>query len=253
MNQPAAQPAGQPAAQSAIEVRNLSISYFGKPAITDVGFSAQAGTMTAIVGPNGAGKSTLLKGILKLIEPDSGTVTFFGKPVDAVRKQIAYVPQRGDVDWNFPINVFDTALLGTYPRLGVFRRPGKIQKAIARDALAKVGMTEHAGTQIGALSGGQQQRVFLARALAQQADAILLDEPFVGVDATSERLIVKILHELRDAGAAIMIVHHDLVTATDYYDHALLLNRRLLADGPVDQVLTQDRLAVAYQTSTNAV
>ncbi len=236
--------------QPAIEVRNLSISYFGTSAVTDVSFRAAPGTMTAIVGPNGAGKSTLLKGILKLIEPDAGDVTIFGRPVGAVRRQIAYVPQRGDVDWNFPINALDTALLGTYPRLGVFRRPGKHERAIARDSLDKVGMSEYALQQIGALSGGQQQRVFLARALAQQADIILLDEPFVGVDATSERLIVQILHELRDAGASILVVHHDLVTATDYYDHALLLNRRLLAHGPVDEVLTPDRLAEAYQPIT---
>ncbi|WP_111719411.1 metal ABC transporter ATP-binding protein [Homoserinimonas sp. OAct 916] len=236
--------------QPAIEVRNLSISYFGTSAVTDVSFRAAPGTMTAIVGPNGAGKSTLLKGILKLIEPDAGEVTIFGRPVGAVRKQIAYVPQRGDVDWNFPINALDTALLGTYPRLGVFRRPGKHERAIARDCLNKVGMSDHALQQIGTLSGGQQQRVFLARALAQQADIILLDEPFVGVDATSERLIVQILHELRDAGATILVVHHDLVTATDYYDHALLLNRRLLAHGPVGEVLTPDRLAEAYQSIT---
>lgn len=230
-----------------IDVRNVTVSYYGVPAVSNVSFTATAGTMTAIVGPNGAGKSTLLKAILRLIEPDTGSVKFFGEPINDVRKQIAYVPQRGDVDWNFPINVLDTALLGTYPRLGLFRRPGKKEKALALECLEKVGMAGFADRQIGTLSGGQQQRVFLARALAQQADAIVLDEPFVGVDATSEQLIVKILHELRDAGATIMIVHHDLTTAQLYFDHVLLLNGSVVAHGPVDEVLTTDRLAQAYQ------
>lgn len=230
-----------------IDVRNVTVSYYGVPAVSNVSFTATAGTMTAIVGPNGAGKSTLLKAILRLIEPDTGSVKFFGEPINDVRKQIAYVPQRGDVDWNFPINVLDTALLGTYPRLGLFRRPGKKEKALALECLEKVGMAGFADRQIGTLSGGQQQRVFLARALAQQADAIVLDEPFVGVDATSEQLIVKILHELRDAGATIMIVHHDLTTAQIYFDQVLLLNGSVVAHGPVDEVLTTDRLAQAYQ------
>lgn len=233
-----------------IDVRGISVSYYGVPAVTDASFTADAGTMTAIVGPNGAGKSTLLKAVLRLIEPDAGSVRFFGKPIDEVRKRIAYVPQRGDVDWSFPIDALGTVLLGTYPRLGLFRRPGKKEKALALQSLEKVGMAKFADRQIGSLSGGQQQRVFLARALAQQADAIVLDEPFVGVDATSEQLIVQILHELRDAGATIMIVHHDLATAPAYYDHVLLLNKHVIAHGKVDEVLTAERLAQAYQPST---
>ena len=231
----------------ALTVANLSVSYDGTTALRDVTFEVAPGSMTAIVGPNGAGKSTLLKAILKLLPTEGGTVQALGHRIDDVRARIAYVPQRGDVDWTFPITVADTALLGTYPGLGLLRRPQRAHRERALRALERVGMADLAGRQIGELSGGQQQRVFLARALAQEAELILLDEPFVGVDATSEALIVAILHELREAGTTIVVVHHDLATAPDYFTHALLLNRTCIAYGTTTDVLTSELLARTYQ------
>lgn len=230
----------------AIKVTGLRASYQGVPALQDVSFAVPPATMTAIVGPNGAGKSTLVKTMLDLMAADGGAVTFLTKPIGQVRQDVAYVPQRSSVDWTFPISVFGTALQGTYPRLGLLRRPTQTDRELARKSLRTVGLEHLAERQVGQLSSGQQQRMFLARALAQQARVIILDEPFVGVDATSEELIVKVLHDLRDQGTTIMVVHHDLTTAGHYYDSALLINRSVLAHGPVSEVLTQELLNRAY-------
>lgn len=230
----------------ALEIAGLTVTYPGTVAVHDVSFRVPGGAMAAMIGPNGAGKSTALRAMTGLLTPDHGTVRVLGRPMARMRRRVAYVPQRSEVDWTFPISTLDTALLGTYPSLGLLRRPRAKHRDLAREALAKVGMDSLADRQIGRLSGGQQQRVFLARALAQQADVILLDEPFAGIDATSEHLIVDVLHALRDAGTAILAVHHDLGTAQHYFDHALLLNRSLLAGGPVADVLVPETLAQAY-------
>ncbi len=237
---------GEHMVRDALRVQGLTASYGAAPVLKDVTFAIPTGSMTAVVGPNGAGKSTLLKAVLRLL-PSRGTVEVLGSEVSRVRRRIAYVPQRGDVDWTFPITVAGTALLGTYPGLGLFRRPRKADRQRAFEALEQVGMAELANRPIGELSGGQQQRVFLARALAQQADVILLDEPFVGVDATSEALIVEILRGLREQGTTIVVVHHDLATAPEYFTHALLLNRTAITFGPTAEVLTTELLAQTYQ------
>lgn len=232
----------------AIQVENLRVSYFANIAVQDVSFTVPTGTMTAVVGPNGAGKSSLLKAMLRLVPIDAGRVRVLGQRVRQVRRRVAYVPQRGEVDWTFPITVADTVLLGTYPRLGLFRRPGRAERDLAHEALYKVGMVDHAQTQIGRLSGGQQQRVFIARALAQQAEIILLDEPFIGLDRSSERVVVDILQGLRDRGTTVVGVHHDLSTLSAYFDRTLLLNRELVAHGLTEKVLSSELLSRTYQT-----
>ncbi len=229
-----------------ITAAGISVHYGAEPALTAVDTTFPAGTATAVMGPNGAGKSTLLRAFLSLV-PAAGRVRFAGRPVDAVRSSIAYVPQRSEVDWDFPIDVAGTVLLGTYPRLGWLRRPGRSQRDVAAAALDRVGLADLAGRQIARLSGGQQQRVFLARALAQQPSFLLLDEPFVGVDATSEQIIVDVLHELRAAGATIVVVHHDFRTVTDYFDRVLLLDRQVVADGPVATTLNDEAVSRTYR------
>ncbi|MET3576594.1 metal ABC transporter ATP-binding protein [Bhargavaea ullalensis] len=232
----------------ALDVNDLRVSYDGKEVLRDVSFSAPHGRMTGIIGPNGAGKSTLMKAVLGLLHTDRGTVRFDGKPLKEMRKRIAYVPQRSSIDWDFPINVRDTVLLGSYPSLGLIRRPGKAEKEEALQSLRKVGMEEFANRQIGQLSGGQQQRVFLARALLQHADLLFLDEPFVGVDASSEEVIIGLLKELRDSGKSIFVVHHDLSKAVAYFDDLLLLNGEVIAYGPANEVLRPVHMEQAYGT-----
>lgn len=230
-----------------IDVKNLSVSYSGKKAIRDVSFSMSAGKLIGIIGPNGAGKSTLIKGMLDLVSTDSGEVTMFGQTLDHMRKEIAYIPQRADIDWDFPILVRDTVLLGTYPKLGLFTRPGEEEKEIALKALAKVGMKDFADKQIGQLSGGQQQRVFVARSLAQQADIFFMDEPFVGVDINSEEIIINILKELRNQGKIIFVIHHDLTKVADYFDEVVLINKKLIAAGPVEEVVTPEIMEKTFE------
>lgn len=231
---------------SAVSVRQLFVSYHGKDALTDITFTLEPGRMIGIIGPNGAGKSTLLKSLLELIPRDKGEIEIFGRPLQEMRRRIAYVPQRSEIDLTFPITVFDTVLLGTYPRLGLFRRPKKQHKEWARHCLEKVGMADFGKRQIGELSGGQQQRVFLARALAQEAELFCLDEPFVGIDVTSEEAIVALLKELRDLNKTVLVVHHDLSKAHQYFDDLLLLNVRLVEAGAVENVFQPDRLKEAY-------
>ncbi len=233
--------------ETTIRVNNLYVSYDGNRILTDAQFEMPTGRLVGIIGANGSGKSTLMKGMLGLIPVDRGEVTIEGKTVKEQLKNIAYVPQRATIDWDFPITVLDTVLLGTYPSLGLFRRPKKQHREWAQQCLEKVGMGEYAERQIGELSGGQQQRVFLARALAQKADFLFLDEPFVGIDVTSEALIIKILKELRDEGKSIFVVHHNLTQLQDYFNDLIVVKRGVLAAGPVEKVLTQDVLKEAFQ------
>jgi len=232
--------------QDTVTVNNLSVSYFGNQAVQNISFSFQTGKLIGIIGPNGAGKSTLMKAMLNLIPRDSGEVQICGQPVKNVRKNIAYVPQRNNIDWDFPILVKDTVLLGTYPKLGVFRRPKKADKEWAFHCLEKVGMQEYSKKQIAELSGGQQQRVFLARALAQNADFFFLDEPFVGIDVASEKTIIHILKRLRDEGKTVFVVHHDLTKVEEYFNELILINKELIESGPVQHVIRPELMTKAY-------
>lgn len=231
---------------SALEVNDLYVSYHGNQAIQNVSFSINCGQLVGVVGPNGAGKSTLLKSILNLIPKDKGEVKINGKIIEKARKEVAYVPQRSQIDWDFPITVLDTVLLGTYPKLGILKKPKKKEKEWALQCLQRVGMEEFHNRQIGELSGGQQQRVFLARALAQQSEVLFLDEPFVGIDVSSEETIITILKELKNSGKTILVVHHDLSKVSDYFDQLVLLNKELIGFGDVEQVLRADILSKAY-------
>lgn len=238
---PAARHAG-----AAIEVHDLTVAYREKPVLWDIDLAVPKGVLMAIVGPNGAGKTTLVKAILGLVRPVSGRVLVNGAPYSPRSQAVAYVPQRGTVDWDFPTTVFDVALMGTYGRLGWFRRPGSVERAATLDALARVGMADFADRQISQLSGGQQQRVFLARALVQDAPVYLMDEPFQGVDAVTEKAIVDILRELRDRGRTVLVVHHDLATVPAYFDWVTLLNVRKIASGPTAAAFTDANLKLAY-------
>ncbi len=200
----------------------------------------------AIVGPNGAGKTTFIKALLDLVPRAAGQVRIFGAPYAERRHLVAYVPQRGSVDWDFPTNVLDVVMMGLYGRLGWFRRPGRAERAQAMQALDQVGMTAFATRQISQLSGGQQQRVFLARALVQDAQIYLMDEPFQGVDATTERAIIELLRTLRAQGKTVLVVHHDLQTVPEYFDQVMLLNVYKIASGPVENVFTEDNLRLTY-------
>ncbi|WP_187428247.1 Manganese transport system ATP-binding protein MntB [Roseobacter fucihabitans] len=231
---------------SPLAVRGLTVSYGQKPAIFSVDMTVVPGAMTAIIGPNGAGKSTLLKAALGLLKPLAGQTTIFGKPVAQCRDRIAYVPQRASVDWDFPTRVIDVVLMGLYRQLGLLGRVRAAHRSKAIACLARVGMEDFATRQIGQLSGGQQQRVFLARALAQDADLYLLDEPFAGVDAATEKAIISVLKSLRDAGKTVVAVHHDLSTVREYFDHVYLINTRLVAAGSVEDAFTEDNLQAAY-------
>lgn len=230
----------------ALTVKSLFVSYHGNEAVKNVSFSVEQGKLVGIIGPNGAGKSTLLKALLNLIPKDKGDVHIYGKSFNEQRKSIAYVPQRSNIDWDFPITVLDTVLLGTYPNLGLFKRPKKKEKEWAFQCLEKVGMGDFSKRQIGELSGGQQQRVFLARALAQKSEIFFLDEPFVGIDVASEEMIITILKELKSSGKTILVVHHDLSKVSDYFEKLILLNKELIGYGDIDQVFRPETLSKAY-------
>ncbi len=231
---------------NAITVTDLTVAYQDKPVLWDVDVEVPAGILMAVVGPNGAGKTTLLKSILGLINPAAGQVLIYGKPYAQQRRLVGYVPQRGSVDWDFPTSVLDVVMMGRYRSLGWVRRPGKVEQALAQAALERVGMGEFAGRQISQLSGGQQQRVFLARALVQDALVYIMDEPFQGVDALTERAIIALLQEMRQAGKTVVVVHHDLQTVPEYFDWVTLLNVRRVASGPVAQVFTEANLRQTY-------
>lgn len=233
-------------AENAIEVTDLTIAYRDKPVLWDVDMAVPVGTLMAIVGPNGAGKTTLIKSILGLIKPAAGEVRVLGKPYAQQRHLVGYVPQRGSVDWDFPTSVLDVVMMGRYGALGWLKRPGAAERAAALDALEKVGIQHLADRQISQLSGGQQQRVFLARALVQDAQLYFMDEPFQGVDATTERAIVTLLQELRSAGKTVVVVHHDLQTVPEYFDWVTMLNVRRIASGPVQEVFNEENLRQTY-------
>jgi manganese/zinc/iron transport system ATP- binding protein len=230
----------------AIEVTDLTAVYHEQPVLWDVDITVPSGVLMAIVGPNGAGKTTMIKAILGLIPPVAGQVLVQGRPYKERREAVAYVPQRGSVDWDFPTNVVDVVEMGRYGSLGWIRRPRSQERERAMAALDQVGMAEFANRQISQLSGGQQQRVFLARALAQDADIYLMDEPFQGVDATTERAIIALLRDLRAAGKTVVAVHHDLQTVPEYFDWVTLLNVRMIACGPVEQVFNEENLRLTY-------
>ncbi|MEL6770879.1 MAG: metal ABC transporter ATP-binding protein [Bacteroidota bacterium] len=230
----------------AIDVADLTVAYRDQPVLWDIDLAVPEGVLMAIVGPNGAGKTTLIKGILGLVPLAAGRVLVLGEAYERQRKRVGYVPQRGSVDWDFPTNVLDVVMMGRYGALGWLRRPGETERDLAMGALRKVGMEDFADRQIAQLSGGQQQRVFLARALVQDADVYLMDEPFQGVDATTERAIVQLLQDLRSRGKTVLVVHHDLQTVPEYFDWVLLLNVRRIAAGPVAEVFTEENLRLTY-------
>lgn len=229
------------------KVDGLTVAYRDTPVVLDVDFNPPRGAMVAIIGPNGAGKSSFLKAALGLIPKLSGATSIFGKPIGAARGEVAYVPQRSSVDWEFPVSAFDVVMMGLQPELGFFRWPGRAHKERAMTALAAVGMDAFADRQIGKLSGGQRQRVFLGRALVQHAEVLVLDEPFAGVDAATERTIVSVLRRLRDEGKTVISVHHDLSTVEDYFDYALLMNVVKIAEGPVAEVFNDANLKATYE------
>lgn len=232
-----------------IKVEDLTVSYDLKPVLWDIDLTIPQGVLMAIVGPNGAGKSTLIKAMLNLLRPVSGHVTFDQKEYKDVQRQIAYVPQRGSVDWDFPTNALDVVLMGRYGHVGWFKRIKQKDKDIALEALRKVGMEAFQHRQISELSGGQQQRVFLARALAQEADIYFMDEPFQGVDAKTEKAIVELLRKLKDENKTVIVVHHDLETVPEYFNWVTLLNMKIIASGPVAEVYTPENIELTYSTS----
>ncbi|AGE64670.1 manganese ABC transporter (ATP-binding protein) [Bacillus subtilis XF-1] len=229
-----------------VELDNVTVAYHKKPVLQDISLQVPEGKLIGIIGPNGAGKSTLIKTILGLVPRASGDISIYGKDYKDQRTRIGYVPQRGSVDWDFPTSALDVVLMGRYGRIGLLKRPKKEDVEMAKAALAKVGMLDYAKRQISQLSGGQQQRVFLARALCQNADIYFMDEPFAGVDAATERAIMTLLAELKEKGKTVLVVHHDLQTAEDYFDWILLLHLRKIAFGPAENVFTIENLQKTY-------
>ena len=229
-----------------LETHNLTVIYHRKPVLWNIDFHLPQGKIIGIMGPNGAGKSTLIKAVLGLVKVNSGHSKIFGQDLNDVRKRVSYIPQQQTVDWDFPATVMDVVLMGRYQKLGLFGRVSTQDKAIVKEALGQVNMLAYADRQISQLSGGQRQRVFLARALAQQSDLYLLDEPFAGVDAGTEQSIVDVLRVMKSEGKTIIVVHHDLHTAREYFDWLVLLNASLVASGPIEQVFTDELLRATY-------
>ena len=232
--------------RSPLSIHAMTVAYHRRPVLWDVDYDAPERALVAIVGPNGSGKTTMIKACLGLVPLASGRVEFWGRPYAQVRGRVGYVPQRESVDWDFPVSALDVVAMGRYGKIGWLRPVSRAHKHAALECLSQVGMAELAGRQINHLSGGQQQRVFLARALAQEADLYFMDEPFAGVDATTERAIVDVLRRLRQQGRTVICVHHDLQTVAEYFDHVLLLNTRLVAAGPVRGVFTHENLRRTY-------
>ncbi len=231
---------------STISVKGLSVSYDKKRVLTNIYLEIETGKVCGVVGPNGAGKSTLFKAILGLIETNTGTILVNGQAIKSQRKKVVYLPQKTDVDWHFPATVLDIVLMGRYPHKKILSKLNNQDRELAMNALREVGMEKFKDRQIGELSGGQQQRIFLARALCQEADIFLLDEPFVGVDITTEEKIIQILKTLAEEGKTLLVVHHDLSSVTAYFDNVILLNQRLIAYGPTETIFTQENIAEAY-------
>lgn len=231
---------------NAIEINDLTVAYNYKPVLWDIDLTIPEGVLMAVVGPNGAGKSTLIKSILGIVKPLAGSVQVFNKPYDKQREKVAYVPQKGTVDWDFPTTALDVVMMGTYGGLGWIKRPGAKEKKASLEALDQMGMLSFKDRQISQLSGGQQQRIFLARALVQNADIYFMDEPFQGVDATTEKAIVKILKTLSIAGKTVVVVHHDLQTVPEYFDWVTFLNVKKIATGPIKDIFNDDNLIKTY-------
>ncbi|MGF1637134.1 MAG: metal ABC transporter ATP-binding protein [Cyclobacteriaceae bacterium] len=233
------------------EIHDLTVTYDRKPILWDIDLSLPEGVLAGIIGPNGAGKTTMLRAAMGLIPVNSGYIEMYGKPLNEVRHRVSYVPQRRTVDWDFPASVFDVVLMGTYPRLGLFRYPRKAEKELAMQAIRKVGLEDYKHRQISQLSGGQQQRVFLARALAQHADMFLLDEPFAGVDAATEIAILSILQEMCAQGKTVIVVHHDLQSVSRYFDWTIMIHSRLIASGPTEDIFTKELIEKTYGSKLN--
>ena len=223
-----------------IEIKNLTVAYGENIALEDFNLDIEVGSLMALVGPNGAGKSTLIKTILKFLKQITGTIKINAKT-------LAYVPQRNSVDWDFPTTLFDVVEMGCYGRVGFFKRVNKEEKQKILKAIEQVGMSEFKDRQISELSGGQQQRTFIARALVQEADIYLMDEPFQGVDSTTEKSIVEILKKLKSEGKTIIVVHHDLQTVPTYFESVTLINKTVIASGKVSEIFTQDNINIAYR------
>lgn len=230
----------------AVELHNLTVAYGATPVLDALNLALPAGQMSGLIGPNGAGKTTLLRTVVGAVKPTRGSVRVLGQPLHAVRQRVAYVPQRGDVDWSFPVSVFDVVLMGRYGRLGIWRRPGKVDREMALHALEQVGLAGRRHCQIGELSGGQQQRVFVARALAQEADLLLLDEPFNGIDTTTQGVIFDLLYAQRQGGRTVLLSTHDLHSVEQHCDQLIALNRSVIAVGPVDAVFTPPVLRATF-------
>jgi manganese/zinc/iron transport system ATP- binding protein len=231
---------------SPLSIHDMTVAYHRKPVLWDVDLDVPPGKLVGIVGPNGAGKSTLIKAVMDLIPRTSGRVRIFGQPYRQQRHRVGYVPQRESVDWDFPVSALDVVTMGRYGRIGWFKPVRRRHREFARHALERVGIADLAHRQISQLSGGQQQRTFLARALVQEADLYLMDEPFAAVDAATEKAIVRLLQDLRSAGKTCLVVHHDLQTVPEYFDHLILLNMRVVAHGPTVDVFTQENLHKTY-------
>lgn len=229
-----------------LEVHDLTVSYNKKPVLWGIDLTIPSGVLAGVMGPNGAGKSTLIKSIMGLLPISSGYVRIFNESLDKVRKKISYVPQKESVDWDFPASALDVVLMGRYGKLGLFKLPSKHDKDMAMECLKRVNMDGFYKRQISQLSGGQQQRVFLARALAQEADIYFMDEPFAGVDAATELAIIELLREMRNTGKTVMVVHHDLQSAEEYFDWIVFLNTRLVASGPMSEVFKNELLQETY-------
>jgi manganese/zinc/iron transport system ATP- binding protein len=229
-----------------LSVYDLTVAYHRKPVLWDVSFDAPAGKLIGVVGPNGAGKSTLIKAVMDLVPRASGRISVFGQSYRANRHRVGYVPQRETVDWDFPVDALEVVAMGLYGRIGWCRPVSRRHRMEALQALERVGIAELAHRQISQLSGGQQQRTFLARAIVQNADLYLMDEPFAAVDAATERAILAILQDMKSSGKTVLIIHHDLQTVADYFDYVVLLNMRVVAHGPTSQVFTNENLQKTY-------
>jgi len=236
-----------------IETHNLTVSYNRRPVLWNVDFELPTGKIIGIIGPNGSGKTTLLKAIMGLVPTSSGYVKIFDQDLNDVRSRVSYVPQRESVDWDFPASVMDIVLMGRYKKNNLFKRISKADRDIAAEALEKVNMLEFSKRQISQLSGGQQQRVFIARSLAQGADIYIMDEPFVGVDAATEEAILKLLSDMKEDGKTVVVVHHDLQTAKDFFDWIVLLNTRMVAAGPIEDIFNETLLQEAYGGKLNVL
>jgi len=232
-----------------ILIEDLTVAYDLNPVLWDIDLQIPKGVLLAVIGPNGAGKSTLIKSMVGLLKPISGHILFEGKPYKEMQKKIAYVPQRNSVDWDFPTNVFDVVSMGRYGHLGWFKKLSKKDRTLCEEALEKVGMLSFKDRQISELSGGQQQRVFLARALVQEADIYLMDEPFQGVDIKTEKAIVGLLKELKNAGKTVIVVHHALETVKSYFDWVTMINLKVIAHGPVQEKFTEENIVKTYKSN----